>query len=67
VDCVVWTRTAEVLKEHAGKGSPLLIEGRLDLESWLDKETKEKRSKLVVVVEGFQFLNSAPKGDSNAK
>ena len=38
------------------KGSPLLVEGRLRLDQWDDKQTGQKRSKLGVVLEGFQFL-----------
>jgi single-strand DNA-binding protein len=44
------------------KGSPILIEGRLRLDQWDDKQTGQKRSKLGVVVEGFQFLGSGNRG-----
>jgi single-strand DNA-binding protein len=57
VDCEAWGRTAEVLKQYLTKGSPIFIEGRLKLDQWEDKEGK-KQSKLRVVVENFQFIDS---------
>ena len=47
VDVTLWGRTAEVAGEYLSKGSPVLIEGRLKLDSWEDKEG-QKRSKLTV-------------------
>jgi len=61
VDCKAFGKSAEILTQYVKKGNPLLVEGRLELESWEDKESKDKRQKLVVLVEGFQFLNAAPK------
>ena len=58
VDVTLWGRTAEVASEYLGKGSPLLIEGRLKLDTW-EKDGK-KQSKLRVVGERMQML--APKG-----
>ena len=57
VDCEAWGRTAEVMSQYLSKGSPVFIEGRLKLDTWEDKEGK-KRSKLRVVVENFQFIDS---------
>ena len=57
VDCEAWGRTGEVMKEYLSKGRPVFIEGRLKLDSWEDKEGK-KQSKLRVVVENFQFIDS---------
>ena len=62
VDCTAWGRTAEVVNEYFTKGSPILVEGRLDLEQWQDKEG-QKRSKLSVIVEKFEFCG----GDSKSK
>lgn len=56
VDCKLFGKQAETLAQYTKKGDPLLIEGRLDLEQWTDKETKEARQKLVVAVQSFQFL-----------
>jgi single-strand DNA-binding protein len=56
VDLDAFGRQAETLAQYMKKGSPLLVEGRLRLDQWDDKKTGEKRSKLGIVVEGFQFL-----------
>lgn len=56
VDCTAWARAAEVLCEYKRKGDPLLIDGRLQYSTWEDKETGQKRSKLEVVIENFQFI-----------
>ena len=56
VDVTVWGRQAEVIGQYMKKGRPIFIEGRLQLDTWDDKETGAKRSKLRVVAESFQFL-----------
>ena|SRR5437867_1933524 len=61
VDVDVWGRQAETIGQYMSKGRPIFIEGRLKLDSWDDKETGQKRSKMKVVCESFQFLG-APKG-----
>jgi len=61
VDCEAWGRTAEVLKQYLTKGSPIFIEGRLKLDQWESKEG-EKRSKLRVVIENFQFVGGRGEG-----
>ncbi len=58
VDCEAWGRTAEVMSQYLSKGSPVFIEGRLKLDQWDDRETGKKRSKLLVVIETFQFVDS---------
>lgn len=58
VDCEVWGRTAEIMNQYLHKGRPVFIEGRLRLDQWDDKSTGAKRSKLLVVVENFQFVDS---------
>ena len=58
VDCEAWGRTAEVMSQYLSKGRPVFIEGRLKLDQWDDRETGKKRSKLKVVVENFQFVDS---------
>jgi single-strand DNA-binding protein len=62
VDVTLWGRTAEVVSEYAGKGAPLLIEGRLKLDSWDDKQTGQKRSKLKVVGDRMQLLGAKGQG-----
>ncbi len=54
VDVTLWGRTAEVASEYLGKGSPILVEGRLKLDTW--ETDGQKRSKLRVVCERMQML-----------
>jgi single-strand DNA-binding protein len=58
VDIEVWGRQAEAASEYISKGSPVLLEGRLKLDTWESKQTGERRSKLRVVGERVQFLAS---------
>ncbi len=58
VDVDVFGRTAENVAQYMRKGRPMLIEGRLKLDQWDDKQTGQKRSKLGVVAEAIQFLGS---------
>jgi single-strand DNA-binding protein len=62
VDVTLWGRTAEVVSEYLGKGAPILIEGRLKLDSWDDKQTGQKRSKLKVVGERMQMVGAKGQG-----
>ena len=57
VDVDAFGKQAETLGQYMKKGRPLLIEGRLRLDTWEDKQTNQKRSKLGVVLESFQFLD----------
>ena len=61
VDVEVWGRQAETIGQYLSKGRPIFVEGRLKLDQWDDKESGQKRSKLKVVCENFQFIG-APKG-----
>src|SRR5271170_5499229 len=63
VDVDVFGRTAENVGQYMRKGRPILIEGRLRLDQWDDKQTGQKKSKLSVVAETVQFLGS-PTGGS---
>lgn len=62
VDVVLWGRQAELAQQYLSKGRPVFIEGRLQLDSWEDKTTGQKRSKLRVVGENMQFLGSPKDG-----
>jgi single-strand DNA-binding protein len=62
VDVDVWGRQAEVIAQYMKKGRPLLVEGRLKQDTWEDKNTKQKQSKLKVVLETFSFLDSGNRG-----
>ena len=61
VDCEAWGRTAEVMSQYLAKGRPVLVEGRLKLDQWQDKDGNN-RSKLKVVIENFQFLGGRGEG-----
>lgn len=61
VDCDAWGKTAETMSKYLTKGRPVFIEGRLKLDQWQDKEGN-KQSKLKVVVENFQFVDSKSDG-----
>ena len=58
VDVTLWGRQAEIAKEYLTKGRPVYIEGRLQLDTWDDKQTGQKRSKLKVTGEQLQLLGS---------
>jgi len=65
VDVTLWGRQAEIAGEYLGKGRPVLIEGRLQLDTWEDKQTQQKRSKLRVVGETMQLLGT--RGESGGR
>ena len=62
VDVTCWSRTAEIACEYLRKGRPVLIEGRLQMDEWSDKETGQKRTKLKVVCDSMQMLGSRDGG-----
>ena len=62
VDITLWGRTAEIAGEYLAKGRSVLIEGRLQLDTWDDRESGQKRSKLRVVGENMTMLGG--KGDN---
>ena len=64
VDVTLWGRQAEVACQYLKRGRPVYIEGRLQLDSWEDKQSGQKRNKLRVVGEAMQFLGSRSDGDS---
>lgn len=67
VDVDVFGRTAENAGQYLRKGRPVMIEGRLRLESWDDKQTGQKKSKLGVVAEQVQFLGTKPGNDEGRR
>jgi len=58
VDVTIWGRQAELAGQYLFKGRPVFIEGRLQLDSWEDKNTGEKRNKLRVVCDSMRFIGS---------
>lgn len=65
VDVDIFGRTAENVGQYMRKGRPILIEGRLRLDQWDDKQTGQKRSRLGVVAETVQFLGSPTGGNDS--
>lgn len=63
VDVVVWGKIAENAGRYLSKGRPVFVEGRLQLDTWQDKESGQNRQRLRVVAERLQFLGS-PAGSS---
>ncbi len=62
VDVEAWGKQGETIAKFCTKGRPLFVEGRLRFDQWEDKTTQQKRSKLKVVLENFQFLGSREGG-----
>src|SRR5246127_955328 len=65
VDVTLWARQAEIAGQYLKKGRPVFIEGRLQLDTWDDKQTGQKRSKLRVVAENLQLLGSRQEGEGS--
>ena len=63
VDVDAFGKQAETIGQYLKKGRPILVEGRLRLDTWEDKQTQQKKSKLGVVLESFQFLDSGNRGE----
>jgi len=66
VEVDAWGKQAEVIAQYCRKGKPLLVEGRLKLDQWDDKTTGQKRSRLGVVLENFQFVGGRREDEGGA-
>lgn len=66
IDCVAWGKPGEIIAQYLQKGRAVLVSGRLDQSSWEDKETGGKRSKVEVVVEDFNFVDSNQAGGGSS-
>jgi len=62
VDIEAWGKQGEVIAKYCTKGRPLFVEGRLKFDQWEDKTSGQKRSKLKVVLENFQFIGGRGDG-----
>lgn len=62
LDVTLWSRQAEVAAQYLSKGRPVYIEGRLQMETWEDKTSGQKRSRLKIVGENMQFLGGGGSG-----
>ena len=63
VDIEAWGKQGETVAKFCTKGKPLFVEGRLKLDTWDDKTTGQKRSKMKIVLENFQFLGGREAGE----
>lgn len=57
INCTAWKKAAETIAQYMHKGDMLGVTGRLQQQTWEDQQGN-KRSKLEVIVDGFQFLSS---------
>ncbi len=67
VDVELWGRLAEIAGEYAKKGRPIYIEGRLRMDTWDDKASGQKRSRMKVVGENLQLLGARTGGSPGAQ
>jgi single-strand DNA-binding protein len=58
IDCAIFGKGAEVFQQYVQKGHSVYVEGKLKLSVWGDRQGAGKRSKISMIVEGFQFLNN---------
>lgn len=66
VDITFFGKQAEVIGKFCKKGRPLFVEGRLELDRWEDKATGEKRSRMHVIGDTFEFLpDGKPRGEQS--
>lgn len=56
IDCTAWGKAGEIINQYAKRGTGILVSGRLDQRSWEDKNSGQKRSRVEIVVEDFNFL-----------
>lgn len=66
VDCDAWGKTAEMIAQYFTKGKPIMLEGRLRMDSWEAKDGGGKRTKLKLVVDSFAFVGSKGDGEPAA-
>ena len=64
IDCSAWGKLGEMINSYAKKGSGVLVSGRLDQRSWEDKTSGQKRSRVEIVVEDFNFTGAAREAGS---
>lgn len=65
LDVTCWGRTGEVAAQYLSKGRPVFIEGRLQMDTWEDRQTGQKRSRIRIIAENLQLLGGrgdAPQG-----
>lgn len=65
VDVTLWRRQAELAGQYLSKGREIFVEGRLELDTWEDRNSGQKRSRLKVVCENMQFIGGGGNGGGN--
>ena len=58
VECQAFSKSAENIAKYFKKGQQIIVEGRLQQQTWKDKKTNENRSKLIVLLEHWEFVGS---------
>jgi single-strand DNA-binding protein len=66
-DVDAWGKRAEVIAQYFHKGKPILVQGRLKQESWTDKETGQKRYKVKITMDSFEFCGDTKAGDQRGQ
>ncbi len=66
LDVTCWGRTGEVAAQYLAKGRPVFIEGRLQQDTWEDKQTGQRRSRIRIVAENLQLLGGRGEGGQQA-
>lgn len=66
IDCSAWGKLGEMINQYAKKGTGVLVSGRLDQRSWEDKTTGQKRSRVEIVVEDFNFAGGGSREGGNS-
>ena len=66
IDVEAFSRQAETIGQYLKKGSPILVEGRLRMDTWDDKQTNQKRTKILVTAENVRFLGSGQSREGGA-
>lgn len=65
-DVTAWEKTGELVQQYLSKGRRVLVQGRLRQDSWDDKETGKKRSRVEVVAQDVTFLDGPNSGNSDS-
>ena len=66
IDCSAWGKLGEMINQYAKKGSGVLVSGRLDQRSWEDKTTGQKRSRVEIVAEDFNFTGGGSRSEGSS-
>lgn len=63
VDVTAFGKRGEAVGQYLKKGRPIFVEGHLRLDQWDDKQTGQKRSKLAIIMDAFEFIDSRGEGE----